>query len=144
MSISQQWKRYTTSRSYEAGTVIFTEGETGDEVFIVESGQVSIIKQMSDGWPLLLGHRGPGNLIGEISLLSDAPRTASALALEPSVLLALSRDDFWRMMKKEAFQQTVMQTLVEHIMTADRGRVSAAMDERALIDRISSLSGAGR
>lgn len=140
MSLSEQWKRYTISRSYPAGTMIFTEGETGDEVFIVESGQVSIIKQMSDGWPLVLGHRGPGNLIGEISLLSDAPRTASALALEPTVLLAFSRDAFWRMMKEEAFQQTVMQTLVAHIMTADQGRVSAAVDERALLDRISSLS----
>lgn len=141
MSLSEQWKRYTASRSYQAGSMIFSEGETGDEVFIVESGQVSIIKRLSDGSPLLLGHRGPGNLIGEISLLSDAPRTASALALEPTVLLAFSRDAFWSMMKEEAFQQTVMQTLIAHIMTADEGRVLAAVDERALIDRIASLSG---
>jgi len=140
MSISQQWKRYTTSRSYEAGTMIFTEGDPGDEVFIVESGQVSIIKQMSDGSPLALGQRGPGNLIGEISLLSDAPRSASALALEPSILLAITRDDFWRMMKEEAFQQMVMQTLIEHIRTADQSRVSAAVVERELLDRISSLA----
>jgi CRP-like cAMP-binding protein len=121
------------------GLEIFTEGESGDEVFIVESGQVSIIKRMSDGAPLLLGHRGPGNLIGEISLLSETPSTASVLVLEPTVLLTFSRDAFWRMMKEEAFQQTVMATLVEHIMTADEGRVLAAVDERALIDRIASL-----
>lgn len=55
MSLSEQWKRYTTSRSYQAGSMIFTEGESGDEVFIVESGQVSIVKRMSDGWPIVLG-----------------------------------------------------------------------------------------
>jgi signal transduction histidine kinase len=87
-----------------------------------------------------LGQRGPGNLIGEISLLSDAARSASALALEPSILLAITRDDFWRMMKEEAFQQTVMHTLIEHIRTADQSRVSAAVAERELLDRISSLA----
>src|SRR5262245_47469872 len=83
-SVAEQWKSYAVERAYDAGEIIFSEGEPGDSMFIVASGQVTIIKAMGSDTPVTLGFRAEGDLLGEVSLLSEAPRSASALAAEPT------------------------------------------------------------
>jgi CRP-like cAMP-binding protein len=67
-----------------AGSVIVREGEPGDRFYVVRSGRVSILGRTF----------GPGEAFGEIALLRDVPRTASAVAVTDVELVALERDPF--------------------------------------------------
>lgn len=72
-----------------AGDVIITEGEFGDRFYVIESGAVEASFRS-----VVLSTAGPGEPFGEIALLHNVPRTATVKATEPTVLLALDRDDF--------------------------------------------------
>ena len=75
----------------EAGEVLIREGDRGDRYYVLESGALRITQQDR----VLHEHedaRGYG--LGEIALLRDVPRTATAVATSPSVLLAIARPDF--------------------------------------------------
>ena len=63
------------------GDVIFTEGETGDTMYLVLRGKVKVSRSSSDGRENLLAVLGPGDIFGELSLFDPGPRTATATAL---------------------------------------------------------------
>src|SRR5262249_3557222 len=89
----------------------------------------------------VLGERTVGHLIGEMGLLQDAGRSATAIALEPTVMLAISKKDFWRLMYEDReFQQMVVATLIGNVLTADENRIAIAAPERDLFDRVSKLA----
>lgn len=80
------------TRRLEAGETVFREGDFGDGLYLIESGQVEISGQM-----LGQGHRvfcrlGPGELFGEMAVIENHNRSASAAATEPTVLHFLERD----------------------------------------------------
>ena len=73
-----------------AGGELFAEGSLGDTAYVIEEGQVEILKS-SDGRKIQLAVRQPGEVIGEMALLESMPRNATGRALTDSVLLAVSR-----------------------------------------------------
>lgn len=73
-----------------AGQVIIRVGDESDRFYVIESGEVEVTA--ADG--RVLRHEGPGDHFGEIGLLHDVPRTATITALQETVLLALSREEF--------------------------------------------------
>lgn len=75
------------------GEMLFEEGQPGAQAFIVEAGEVEILKA-SAGRELLLAVRGPGELIGEVALLDQAPRMASVRARSDSTLIAIDKTSF--------------------------------------------------
>ncbi len=85
--------------SLEMDEVLFTEGDRGDALFIIVSGRVSIRKRQ-DGEELEIAVLVAGECLGEMALLSGAPRSASVVALEPLALLKLSRARFDVLLKK--------------------------------------------
>ncbi len=72
--------------------VLFHEGDPGDSMFLVRDGRLKIVKESADD--ALLGHKKEGEVLGEIALVFDAPRSAAALADGPTVVMKLRRDDF--------------------------------------------------
>ena len=78
-----------------AGQELFAEGSPGDKVYIIKEGDLEIVKH-SDGREILLEvHRNkPGQVVGEMSLLEDSPRMASARATTDAVLVAIGKNDF--------------------------------------------------
>ena len=142
MTHSHPWERYADPLHVEAGKYIFEEGDPSDTMYVIQQGEVIIIKDAPGTEPTLLGYRGAGDLIGEISLLNDAPRTASALALEPATLLAIPRDAFWTLLRGNPdFQDTVIHTLIEALLNADRSRQETTKWEYGILERLSTLSG---
>src|SRR3972149_6424305 len=82
-------------RRYPAKTILFREGEHGDKFYIVLDGQIEVLKAMDSTSERLLALRGPGEFIGEMSLLNrDGLRTASARVHSQSRLLELTRANF--------------------------------------------------
>jgi CRP-like cAMP-binding protein len=75
--------------SVPAGTTIVSEGERGDDFFIIVSGHADVT---IDGEHVRT--QGPGDYFGEIALLRDVPRTATVTAREEVELCAIRRDDF--------------------------------------------------
>ncbi len=75
------------------GEVLFREGDAPTTAFLIESGSLRITAQR-DGVPMVLSDLGPGTLVGEMAVLDDSPRSASATALEPCVLTPIDRNQF--------------------------------------------------
>lgn len=75
-----------------AGEELFQEGSKGNHAYVIQEGELEIIKK-SSGRPVLLAVRGPGEVIGEMALLEDAPRMATVKARSDSLLLALDKEE---------------------------------------------------
>jgi CRP/FNR family cyclic AMP-dependent transcriptional regulator len=80
-------------KEYGPGETIFTEGEPGKALFVVLAGSVSICRALNEGEELL-AQLSAGGYFGELALIDDQPRFASARATEASRLLILYRSDF--------------------------------------------------
>ena len=74
------------------GEVLFSEGEAGDMAYIIESGELEVVKE-SSGRDVLLAVRGPGEVIGEMALLQDVPRTATVRARSETRVCALHKKE---------------------------------------------------
>src|SRR5690606_33952736 len=71
-----------SSRSYEKGEMIYRAGDEGDTLFVLHAGRVKIFRLNANGKEQVLRLVGPGEFIGELSLLSSLPLTDNAQALE--------------------------------------------------------------
>jgi CRP-like cAMP-binding protein len=81
-----------------AGELAFREGDLGTEMFILQEGQVAILKEV-DGQEQQLAVLEKGDFFGEMSLLEDLPRTASARALEDCKLIRINGATFDQMLR---------------------------------------------
>jgi len=82
---------------FEAGQVIFREGDRGDWLYIVTEGEVEVLKSVPGQGEQSLRRLGPGECFGEIALVSDVARSATVRALSPSNVLAVDREAFQAM-----------------------------------------------
>jgi len=87
-------------RHYPKNTMIFAEGESGPELYIIQKGQIRITK-IVDNNEVLLALLKPGDIFGEMALLENKPRSASAIAHEDSVLMAVNRANFKSMVVEQ-------------------------------------------
>ncbi len=74
------------------GDVLFTEGEIGDKLFLVEAGKIKLGHTAPDGRESLIAVLGTGEMLGELSLFDPGPRTATAVAVTKTKVLWLSHD----------------------------------------------------
>ena len=78
----------------QAGATLFEQNSPGDAMYILETGQVHIIRQEPDGEQVILATEGPYYVIGELSMLVGQPRTGSVVAVSDSSVIALNRAGF--------------------------------------------------
>src|SRR5918911_229744 len=90
-----------TKRQLESGEVLFQKGDKGDALYGVRRGRVRIETGTAGGGRLALNVLGPGDLFGEIALFDGQPRTADAIAAEPSELFMVRRSDFLGFLERE-------------------------------------------
>jgi CRP-like cAMP-binding protein len=89
------------SRRYPKNNMIFSEGEPGDELYILQKGAVKIVKIVNNK-EVLLAILKPGDIFGEMALLEAKPRTACAIAYVDCVVLAVNRDNFELMVASQS------------------------------------------
>jgi len=70
------------SRAFARGQALFTEGDLGERVFMIERGWVTLRTHGPHGEEMILALRGPGEVVGEMSAFDGAPRTATAVAVD--------------------------------------------------------------
>lgn len=112
-------------KKFPRGTVILTEGDRGDEAYVVESGRVSVFK-LVDGRKVVLGELGVNGVFGEMALIDDEPRMASAEAMEDTVCLVLSQPALKAQIKRTPdLVILVLETLLQNIRTMGCDLVTA-------------------
>ncbi|MDR3173153.1 MAG: Crp/Fnr family transcriptional regulator [Treponema sp.] len=87
-------------RDYQKDSMIFSEGENGDELYMIKKGSVKIVK-IVDNNEVLLAVLKAGDIFGEMALLESKPRAASAVAYADCQVLAVNRTNFERMIVEE-------------------------------------------
>jgi CRP/FNR family transcriptional regulator, cyclic AMP receptor protein len=88
------------SRSLEAAETLFLKGDEGDALYAVRRGRIRIGTGTDAGRRLTLNILGPGDVFGEVALLDGRPRTADAVATEPSELFMVQRRDFLDLLER--------------------------------------------
>jgi CRP-like cAMP-binding protein len=83
------------TRTFGPGQIIFREGEESTDVFFILSGRVRIRLRTAIG-PCVLSELGPGEFFGEMGVIEEAPRSATAEAMEPTELEVISEAEFSR------------------------------------------------
>lgn len=84
---------------YAAGQVMFNAGDMGDAAYIVIDGSIEI-SVPTPGGPIVVNKLGRNDIIGEIAIFGDVPRTATATALTPVETLKISKELFEKVIRE--------------------------------------------
>jgi CRP-like cAMP-binding protein len=95
----------------DGGEVLFEEGEPGDAFYIVFKGAVEIVKSRPDGTEEKLAVRRAGEGFGEMALLNDAPRSATARTGDATQLMTVSREDFQALLGGDSLAVRMLRVL---------------------------------
>lgn len=90
-------------RTYEAGEDVFVADQPGAAMFIITSGEIHILIEKNDDSVTTLAKLKEGDFFGEIALLDNSPRSATARAATKTTLLAIFRADLDKLMLNEPF-----------------------------------------
>ena len=102
-----------------AGTIIFREGETGREMYVIQSGKINITKKIRDV-EKVLATIGPGDFFGEMSTLNNKPRSASAVVVESAKLLVVEPKMFESMIRNNVeIAIRIIKMLAKRLQDAD-------------------------
>ena len=100
---------------FARGAKIFHDGDPGGTAFIIESGKVEIHKEI-DGERVILSVIGPHQIFGELATIDDAPRMASATAVEDTVCFVITEQNLRKRLEStDAFTQTLIRVLVRSV-----------------------------
>ena len=100
---------------FPEGPKIFREGDRGSGAYILPQGRVDFYKKL-DGEDILVGSVGKGSIFGEMALIDDQPRMATAMVVEPTVCIVISETLFRKKLETlDPFLAGVLRVLVENI-----------------------------
>lgn len=99
-----------------AGDVVFREGSEGDVAYLVQEGSVEILKRRGDGTEVILGVVGKGGLFGEMALIDNQPRMATARAREQTTVALINRRQFEEKMERsDPFVRALLKIFTRNI-----------------------------
>lgn len=86
-------------RRFQAGEVVFREGDTSNTCYVIRSGHARAVRENSDGRSITLAHFGPGDIFGELAMLDDERRSATVEALDETEAVAILGPDMRRLLR---------------------------------------------
>lgn len=103
-------------RHFEAGEKIFLEEDPGDTMYMVRSGRVDVIT-----YGIVLENVQAGGIFGEMALIDDGPRSAAAMAAEPTEVVAIDKPAFLAVVRDDPqFALHVMSLLATRLRRANK------------------------
>jgi CRP-like cAMP-binding protein len=122
--------RLALRKRYPKDTVVFFENEEGDFFFTILEGRIKVTILGDDGREVILSVLGPGDFFGEMALLDNEPRSATAIAVEESELLSLHRNDFQSVLNDN---RSITSALIR-VLSARLRRANHQISTLALLD----------
>src|SRR3954465_13275943 len=89
-------------RHFDAGQVIFREGDASDTCYVVRSGHARAVRENVDGRAIALAHFGPGDIFGELAMFDAERRSATLEGLDDLDAIAIAGSDMRRLMRQHA------------------------------------------
>ncbi len=86
---------------FDPGAMVMKEGDHAREMFVVLSGELEVVRHSVNGAEGRVALLGPGNWVGEMSIIDPQPRSASVRALAPSILLVVTTEDLDRLYRRD-------------------------------------------
>lgn len=112
------------SRTYHAGETLFLEGDIGRALFILESGKIDLTREGPAGEKKTIFTVTPGEFFGEMALLEQLPRTASAVAVEKSHVYLLYRSKLDQLLYRHPRIGVAIMTQLAQLLSARLRRAS--------------------
>ncbi len=100
------------------GEILFKEGEIGDEIYVIKKGKIKISKKIDDEEKILAILK-EGEVFGEMAVLDGKPRSASATALENTVLEVLNKESILNVINSHPIVKYLIDTLIERLRRTD-------------------------
>lgn len=110
------------TKTFLVGDTIFKEGEAGELAYLIKSGEVKITKLDGQERPMTIATLKKGNIIGEMALIDDAPRAASAVSLDQTEVMVITKEEFQkRLANSDQVIGLLLQTFTQRLrQQADR------------------------
>jgi len=146
-----QLAQVADEKTFARDSVILQQEAPGNALFVIVQGRVKVVLYGEDGREVILSTLHDGEFFGEMSLLDGKPRSASVVAVEPTVLLRLRRDAFQALLRKNPdIALKILEALSLRLRSADSrigslalldvyGRVARAL--RELVQREGKAAG---
>ena len=127
-------------KTYQRGEVVFREGGEGNCAFVVQSGAVEIVK-IIDGKTKILGSVGPGGIFGEMALIDDKPRMASARVAQGGTFVIISRMLFeQKMAKADPFIRGLLKIFANNIRSMAKSQAKGAAKASDAVQELAAES----
>lgn len=125
-------------RALEKGEILFSQTDPADTVYIVRSGCIAIFLATLEGRELVINEMHRGDCFGELSLITDQPRSTGALARESSEVISIPRDVFLRGLEAEPeLMRRVLETTALRLrVSSERESALAFLDSSARIAKV--------
>lgn len=123
----------SSCRSLDKGDTLFLEGRRGDAVFVLESGNLQLLKTTAGGGEVVIATIEPGQLFAEAVLFERDDYPVSAIALKKSIVLAIRKSDFMTLLEQAGFRAQFITSLMKRLRyLADRivNLTSCSVEER--------------
>lgn len=102
---------FTSERTtFGSGDVLFSQGDDGDSAYIIVDGEADVLIETNDG-PLTVARFGKNDIVGEIAILTDVPRTATVRASTKLDTMVISKELFFRLVME--FPQIAVEIMRE-------------------------------
>ena len=117
---------------FDPGRRLFRQGDAGDAAYLIIDGHADVIAETPDG-PVLLATLGANNIVGEMAILSNVPRTATVAARDRLVTLRISKEPFMRMVREfPTMAISIMQELAQRLDATNHQLQGAIADNKRL------------
>ena len=117
-------------RTYGPGDIILREGDSGDSFFLIEKGAVEIYKKGPTGQKIVIGRIPAGGIFGEMAVIDDKPRMASAAAVEATICRVIPRMLLEKKIaSSDKLVQAIIKIFIQNIRTITELQIAKAMAE---------------
>jgi CRP/FNR family transcriptional regulator, cyclic AMP receptor protein len=133
-----QLERHTLSQHVARGEFIFSRGDQGDRAYVILSGAIDLTIDSPDGRELILARLGVGEHFGEMALVDDLARSASARAAHPTELVVVLRQAFMQAIRDDPdVSMEIIRSLVRRLRATDEKlEAFAYLDAEGRIARV--------